>query len=337
MADEQDMLSTSIDDFFKRCGLDPRVRIDCDDFLEKHFPDKQVIPAQTQGYCSYTVLVDDRIIQFRPAKYALNLNVTAAAKAVYGSYAPSTASLGVLRPHGLLIYTMETIQGTSYKDFLTSKTAQNSSIRQTLCEDFAHFLARSWHRRGSLPLPIGAIGSSIPSRLRRLSQELPLRFRFTAKDTLSQLHLINTALPKVLAHGDIVPSNILLSPTTGHLHGLVDWAEAELLPFGICLYGLEEILGYINTKEDTKVLIYHADAAQCRAAFWAKLVEEIPELADETMEKAVLVARMLGILLWYGFAFDDGAIDRVVREGRDWREVCYLDALLGPGRELSRL
>jgi hypothetical protein len=327
MADEPATLTGSIDDFFSRCDLDPRARLDCDAFLEKHFPGRPIRPAQTQGYCSYTVSVDHRIVQFRPSRYKLDLDVANAARYVYGTYAPETAFLGTLEPHGLHIYTMEKVQGISYKDFTTQQHPDAAKIRKALCEDFAVVLAKAWHNRTKAHLPLGTIGSSIKQRLEHLNTDLPPRFRPAVAHVLSQYHHLHS-LPTVLAHGDIVPSNILLDPRTGHLFGLVDWAEAETLPFGICLYGLEEILGHITPK---KQFLYYPDAEQARAAFWAKLHAEIPELADEQIFNALLLARELGILLWHGFAFDDGAINRVVQEGRDWQEICYLDTLLGQG------
>lgn len=98
-----------------------------------------------------------------------------------------------------------------------------------------------------------------------------------------------------------------------------------MLPFGICLYGLEEILGHINADRQ---FVYYPDAEDARGVFWERFRAEIPELADGKTMEAVLLARELGILLWHGFAFDDGAINRVVQEERDWMEICYLDALL---------
>ncbi len=331
MADEPAALSASINNFFLRCGLSPQARLDCHAFLELHFPGKPIRPAQTQGYCSYTLHVDDRIGQFRPAKYKLDLDIINAAKDVYGSYAPSTVSFGTLHPSGLLVYIIDKIPGISYQDFKAHENEhpRNSQVRETLSEDFALFLSKSWHKHSNLSLPTGKIGSTVRSRLEVLSKELPPRFQHIAKHILSQLYLTET-LPVVLVHGDIVPSNILLDPSTGHLHGLVDWAEAEYLPFGICLYGLEEILGYMTPKG----FVYYTNAEQCRAAFWARLKAEIPELADEETLKAVYLARDLGVLLWHGFAFDDGAIDRVVQERRDCEEIFYLEALL-PSRVLE--
>jgi serine/threonine protein kinase len=318
------MLSASIDEFFIRCGLDPRARLDCHVFADTFFPGKPITPTRTQGYCSYTVSIGDYIVQFRPPKHKLDLNVALAAKIVFGTYAPSTNYNGTVSPHGLLVYIMKKMPGMSYKELTLQAPDLAAKIRMRLCEDFAIFLAKAWHQRAEISLPLGMIGSSIKQRLEILYIELPPRFRPIVEHVISQYHLIE-ALPMVLAHGDIVPSNILLDPIDGHLFGLVDWAEAEMLPFGICLYGLEEILGHMTANNQ---FVYYADADQCRAAFWEKFRTEIPLLRDKKTFEAVLLSRELGILLWHGFAFDDGAINRVVEDGRDSQEICYLDTLL---------
>jgi hypothetical protein len=318
--------TSSIDGFFQRCGLVPEItRCECHTFLEEQFPNSRTItPAPTQGYCSYTVFVDDRVVQFRPSNYRLDLAVANAAKDLYGSFAPATVYLSTMQPSGLLVYVMDKMQGISYKDFRVAEHPRAREMHVVLCEDFAVFLARSWHGRDGLNLPPGMVGSSIRARLETLAIELPFRFRAAARRVLSQLHIVESTLPWVLVHGDIVAGNIMLDPSTGRLVGLVDWAEAEPLPFGICLYGLEEIIGYMTASG----FVYHAAAERARAAFWQKLHLEIPDLARPLIRRAVDVARDLGVLLWHGFAFDDGAIDRVVQESRDPVEICYLDAFL---------
>jgi hypothetical protein len=42
--------------------------------------------------------------------------------------------------------------------------------------------------------------------------------------------------------------NILVDPNTGHITGVVDWAEAGILPFGISLWGFENALGYMDSQ-----------------------------------------------------------------------------------------
>ncbi|KAI9878532.1 MAG: hypothetical protein M1830_000666 [Pleopsidium flavum] len=329
-------LARGIGTFFSTHGLTEEDRVKCNAAAKSLFLEAKVMPALTQGYCSYTVLAGDRqIVQFRPKKYQLSMIVTDAAKKVFHSYAPRTAFAGEIKPSGLLIYTMEKLQGVSYKDYrdteadLTDGQAWKKHVR--LVEDFALFLARSWSYRADLP-PKGKIGSSIGSRLNQLSQKLPQRFRSRARLALRRIHRLDN-LPWVLNHGDIVPSNIIVDPMTGQLTGLVDWAEAEVLPFGTCLYGLEELLGTMTQKGWT----YHDRSEYLRTMFWRKLLAEIPELErNAKVLETIETARDVGVLLWHGFAWDDGAIDRVVEEGRDDEEIRYLDAFLTCGSTSSK-
>lgn len=122
----------------------------------------------------------------------------------------------------------------------------------------------------------------------------------------------------------------MLDSVTGRLVGLVDWAESEYLPFGVCLYGLEEILGELTPSG----FVYHKDSGFLRELFWNELKKNIPELQEDIIEN-VLMARDLGILLWYGIAFDDGAVDRVVQEGRDVSEIQKLDEFLNLGHSAA--
>jgi len=326
----------SIRTFFSSHGLTEEDRLICNASAQKLFPEENVKPAFTQGYCSYTVLAGDRqIIQFRPKKYQLTLSVTDAAKKVFHSYAPRTTFLGEIQPSGLLMYAMEKLQGVSYKDYRVTEAAsidgQAWKKHVRLAEDVALFLARSWYHRADLP-PKGKIGSSIVPQLYQLSQKLPYRFRPRARSALKHIHKLDT-LPWVLNHGDIVPSNVMVDPMTGRLTGLVDWAEAEVLPFGTCLYGLEELLGTMTQTGWT----YHHRSECLRTAFWRKLRAEIPELdGNAKVLEAVETAMDVGVLLWHGFAWDDGAIDRVVGEGRDDEEIRYLDAFLNHRRTSSK-
>lgn len=48
-----------------------------------------------------------------------------------------------------------------------------------------------------------------------------------------------------LIYGDFVFVNIIVDLLFGRLCGFIDWVEGEYLFFGVGLYGLEEILGYI--------------------------------------------------------------------------------------------
>ncbi|KAM3070729.1 hypothetical protein ACMFMF_008179 [Clarireedia jacksonii] len=182
------------------------------------------------------------------------------------------------------------------------------------------------------PLSQGLIGSSLLSRIELLSKQLPLRFRPTARKILKSIDVIGS-LPWVLTHGDIVASNIIINAGTGNLVGFVDWAEGEPLPFGICLYGLEEILGEMTSTG----FRYDKDASLLRKIFWTELISQIPELSQNRVMDTVMMARDLGVLLWHGFAFDDGAINRVVEEDRDIEEIRRLDVFLDIDASASSL
>ncbi|KAB5517423.1 hypothetical protein GE09DRAFT_1157631 [Coniochaeta sp. 2T2.1] len=230
--------------------------------------------------------------------------------------------------------------------------------RANLMRDFARFLAVGWENRlpagvdvlSDLPFR-GKLGSSLRQRLEKMRDELPVRFKPVVLDVLKSLPEIE-ALPWVLTHGDFVSDNIMVEPplpssssesyrnrSTGHwpgsLRGLIDWAESEYLPFGICLYGAEELLGQTvrtwdpTAKEEKSRFAYYPSAGDLRRLFWHEMEVAVPPLArDKELRGTVEQARLLGILLWHGFAFDDGAIDRVVEEGRDRDEVQRLDMFL---------
>jgi hypothetical protein len=286
-------IATSVDEFFLRSGLTGRDQADCYGFIERLWPGIPWAQAPCQGYCSMTVFVgDDVVVQFRPEKYRLNIQIADAAREVYGSYAPDTKHIATLPKSGLLVYSMNRIAGVSFKHFRTR--AHSLEHQAALCIGFAAFMSIAWHHGDRESIPLGRVGKSIIPRLQSLSNDLPARFRPAANRILRHWPLVD-ALPWVLTHGDIVAGNIIVEPSSGRLRGFVDWAEAERLPFGTCLYGLEEILGEITTEG----FQYHAHAPNLRDIFWTELRKQIPELRKPDVSKAVELARDLGVLLWH--------------------------------------
>jgi hypothetical protein len=331
MADEQMVLEASINDFFRRSGLTSQDQLECYSFVAERYPGRAVCLAPCQGYCSITMFVgDDTVVQFRPHSYRLDLQITDAAREVYGTFAPETKYLTTLPASALVVYGMGRIEGISFKHFRANPLVESIANHTELCKDFAAFLARSWHKGNIEELPLGQVGKTIVNRLKSLSTDLPARFQPTVRSVLGNLHRIE-ALPWVLTHGDILEGNIIVQPSTGRLAGLVDWAEAERLPFGTGFYGLEEILGeMIGTGFQ-----YYRDANQMRNTFWTELQRHVPELEQKSVLEAVKLARDLGVLLWHGIAFDNGAINRVVQEDRDIEEIHRLDAFLDLGGNAS--
>ncbi|KAH7037673.1 uncharacterized protein B0I36DRAFT_359335 [Microdochium trichocladiopsis] len=352
------------------------------------------------------------VIQFRPRAHAIDTEVAAVACSVYGRLAPRTQKIGELGELELVVYALHRIIGVSLLDSRITAGAppppsstgvsslappqrdaqllvdqpQGSAQRERLVRDFARFHATGFKdaiatstttsettkSTTKAPPRRGLVGASLRSRLQTMHASLPQRLKPFVVSALDSLEAIESALPWVLTHGDLLPANIMVDPATGALAGLIDWAEAEHLPFGVGMYGLEELLGEQQvqgqeqqqeqaiedqqqgdgtrcggdaatkmkkeekkTKTETRRFIYCPDARRLRRMFWDELTLLCPELvADETQEgqkqmpllPLVKKAQDLGVLLWHGIAFDDGALDRGCAEGRDDEEIAKLDA-----------
>jgi hypothetical protein len=108
-------------------------------------------------------------------------------------------------------------------------------------------------------------------------------------------------LPWVLSHEDLSSMNLLLDRTTGHLRGVIDWADAAVWPFGIALWGLESVLGYGGP--DGWIWL-DDESRSCRTVFSRSLQTALHLPAGDflTIEKA----RKLGLLLRYGFVWQEG-------------------------------
>ncbi|OIW32976.1 hypothetical protein CONLIGDRAFT_160123, partial [Coniochaeta ligniaria NRRL 30616] len=338
----------------------------------------------TQGYCSYTLCISDsQIIQFRPGRHQLNTTLSLLAREVYGVLAPETRFLGVLPvpfdptsgdddhrppPEPMFVYAMTCMPGISLTSFRLHPPASAGEVRlqrAILVRDFARFLSLGWKSRqqkANLPFRGGRLAGSLRKRLEMMRDGLPLRFRPVVVDCLKDLEGIE-GLPWVLTHGDVVGDNVMVEGAgdgggsggggsrgtgwwPGTLRGMIDWAESEYLPFGVGLYGVEELFGQSVRRWDEEGkgegvvdrFVYYPEAGDLRRLFWQELEGAVPPLAtDRGLRAAVEQARVLGILLWHGFAFDDGRIDRVVQEGRDEGEVQRLDMFLfGSDHPLAR-
>lgn len=322
-------LLVAVNSFISRCNLqfqDPTPLIEV---LRNKYPNHVITPAPSQGYCSLTVLVGtEEVVQFRPSRYALDMQIVTAARAVHGNLAPLTRHIITLPKTGVEVYAMTRVPGVSYKELQavqrnTTSLADQTTLRATFCRDLAGFMAMSWHNRyETSELPVGRVGRSLHARMKILSTNLPPRFRAKASEILRHMHRVET-LPWVFTHGDLLGANMLIEPSTGSLNGVVDWGEAELLPFGTCFYGLEEVLGEVRPDG----FQYYPYSHELKKIFWAELIRLIPELNDdEGLVERVELARDMGILLWYGIAFDDGRIDRVVEEGKDVGEIWRLSS-----------
>ncbi|KAI6881588.1 hypothetical protein KC360_g6607 [Hortaea werneckii] len=210
------------------------------------------------------------------------------------------------------------------------------------CRDFVRdltlYFVRAWNGGHMATLSAvrechGRIGRSMVSRLRKLERDLPIPvLRQKARCTREVVEEgALDAVPVGLNHGDFLPSNLLVDPSSWAIRGYIDWAEAEILPSGICLYGLEHILGYVEDVDDLEQgrklrFVYYEQADELRQIFWEQFEQLVPAVKRTDIRKAQDLSRDVGILLWKGFAWDDGAIDRVVNLVEDLEEVACLEA-----------
>lgn len=314
-----------------------------------------------------------RIVQLRPLRYALDPLIAARAQQVYGALAPElyrckNILLGPTHEIALQICEMSYVPGnrvdllqeqerqpqqqqaspqrvSELEDLRSAMVAMRRSRR--LMRDLAGFFARGWRHAvtptstssfsfsSSRALPAGRIARSIPERLQRLEYELPSAdLRARARRVRAKVDAGGLErLPVVLNHGDFLPRNVLVDSKTGGLIGIVDWAEAEELPFGITLYGIEHFLGESTEKQDhdTKKARwrYREGHEELRSVFWDCLFWNIAASSDRGLQEAVALSREVGILLWHGFAWDDGSLDRVVNYADDREELVYLETFLG--------
>lgn len=254
---------------------------------------------------------------------------------------------GCCKSHtSLHVYSMTRIPGHSVAELRTSweqsslpTTELRRRQRKDVVGEFARFIAIGW--KSALPasdpdvsILRGRIGGSIRWRLQQMQAHLPSRFQPAVKEILERLDDIESLLPWVLTHGDVVPANMMVrkvhdaSSRELVLSGFLDWAEAEYLPFGVGLYGVEALLG--EADHDGR-FAYYPEAEELREYFRLSLEAEIPDLrlqpGSEGFRNNVETAHALGVLLWHGIAFDNGRLDRVVDEGRpeDAEELRMLD------------
>lgn len=218
-----------------------------------------------------------------------------------------------------------------------SSSAQHKRQRESIVGQFASFIASGWAHGRPASDPVvsrlrGKVGGSIEWRLSQMNAHLEERFQLEVRRVLGRLNEI-TSLPWVFTHGDVVAANVMVQPPQESssdivLTGFLDWAEAEYLPFGVGLYGLEELLGQTGASGQ---FAYYSDEAELRELFWDRLEAELPEVELKVGRDFRIVledAHILGVLLWHGIAFDDGKLDRVVEEGRDDEEIRRLELFL---------
>lgn len=171
---------------------------------------------------------------------------------------------------------------------------------------------------------IQAIHREYQSRFERLALALPPRFQESLNRIEAGLpSLFASTYPLALNHGDLSEMNILVHPGTGHITGVIDWAEATISPFGISLWGLENVLGSMNEQG----WHYHPHHRALRDLFWQTFEAAIGGISGDN-KQTIQIARIAGLFLRYGFAWADGGQEPVNEGSISFQ---YLDAFCAAG------
>ena len=173
------------------------------------------------------------------------------------------------------------------------------------------FFAAWWnHRQIKFLDTVEAIHHEYQQELCLLSQALPFHFAESLRQVCAELPLLFTSTyPLVLNHDDLCEMNISVDPNTGHITGVVDWADARVLPFGISLWGFENMLGYM----DSDGWHYYTNHCELESLFWQTFEVAIGGVSEPDRQ-AIRVARMAGFFLHYGFVWEDGVRETPAKE-----------------------
>ncbi|KAF5963452.1 Mus38-like protein [Fusarium bulbicola] len=263
-------------------------RQQCDDFALRH-AGGPLDPVPIQGTFSYTVTAGEnksKIFQFRTQDSSFDTSMINLAKTVHPQFVASCLYRGTIGPtRPLHIYEMDCLPGTAYIMARNISIAQppDSMMRQrNTVKDLAKYFAQSWNCQQQLrPDDMAAVFAEFRSKFDLLAQSLPSRFLPNLNRVYEKLpSVFSGALPFVLSHGDLCEMNLLISPETGHITGIVDWAEARVLPFGFSLWGFENILGFM----DSKGWHYYDNRDELEDLFWRTFWTEVPDASKADLE-----------------------------------------------------
>ncbi|OAX82893.1 hypothetical protein ACJ72_02749 [Emergomyces africanus] len=266
-----------IDEFFKRTSA---THAACDSYVKEHLGGN-VISVVVQGVCSYTVYAGSKaefVVQFRLKSLMLEMK-TVTFKGPIGKDIDGKESL--------YIYVMARMEGISYLDFLLKHNGhvpENSptfsSWRKNLVTDIARFFAMSWKSPQNVDeISRERLLHQYERELQLLLHSLPGRFHPFIRESLSSLRAI-LSLPMVLLHKDFGVCNIMVDEASCNLVGVIDWAEAEIAPFGLNLHSHQRLISKVHVKNGW---IRYDDYILLEDIFWSTFREATGGLSDETI------------------------------------------------------
>lgn len=165
------------------------------------------------------------------------------------------------------------------------------------------------------------------SELQLLLSSLPERLHRVIQRCLDELDSV-LSLPMVLLHRDFGTSNILVDEKSCHLTGVIDWAEAEICPFGQNLHSLQAFTGALHLRNGWR---RYEDYEALYELFWNTFRDEIGGKWSGGTRRAIQTSRIMGLLLSRGFTkrFANEAPPTPIRDDASGRyNMLYLDGFL---------
>ncbi|GAW20099.1 hypothetical protein ANO14919_095950 [Xylariales sp. No.14919] len=289
----------------------------------------QANPVETQGAFSYTFATginQSKIFQFRTHDSELDMSVINLAQTVHSRFIAGCkyhGTIGQSRP--LHIYEMDKLPGATYimaRHVSVVQPPDSAARQRNTATDLAKFFAQSWNHSQQLPPgETSALLTEFRDKFDLLHRSLPFRFASNLDRVRKELPLVfSKTLPFVLSHQDLCEMNILIDPETGSITGIIDWADARILPFGFSLWALENILGYMNSEG----WHYYDNRHELQRIFWETFRMEAKNLSDDDL-RLIQITRMAGLFCRYGFVLD-GKVCKGVIDESDVSSFHYLDA-----------
>jgi hypothetical protein len=337
-------LDNAISSFFESSTTATRQQCDA---LAFQLAGSPVSPVQIQGTFSYTLTAginNCKLFQFRVQESSLDMEIMSLVKATHPQFVAGCkyhGTIGQSRP--LHVYEMDNLPGATYimaRD-LSAVQPPDAVLRQrNTVKDLARFVqvyvpsfqvdpnsvnrffTQSWNASRQLPQDdSAALLAEFHDKFDLLARSLPPRFAPNLGKVRQELPaLFSGVLPFVLNHGDLCEMNLLINSVTGNITGIVDWAEARVLPFGFSLWALENILGCM----DSEGWHYYDNRRELEDLFWQTFLGEASGASDIDLQ-LIRAARMAGLFCRYGFIVEGKDVKGVVDQS-DASSLAYLDA-----------
>ncbi|CRK11285.1 hypothetical protein BN1708_010091 [Verticillium longisporum] len=317
---QQYVVEDEIAAFFSKTSI---LRESCDALARELVDGDQVVPVAVQGACSYTVYAGPNlghVVQFRLKTLGLKVETAALARQVFNTLAPDVSFKQQLGEdcttpgrEPLLVYVM------------AQNSPERKACRKNLMQDVARFFALEW----KAPQEVGrtdcdCMAEIFQKELQMLLIALPDQLHPIIRATLASLPSI-FSLPMVLLHKDFGDCNIIVEEESCHLVGVIDWAEAEIGPFGTNLHSLQSLMSKLDLR---KGRIRYEDYDELARLFWETLSGEVGGLRDNTT-RSIKAAMVLGLLRSRGFTSRLANEPRPIRNDDSGRyNMMILDGLL---------